>query len=73
MEQSEFCLFIKHCFLMGKNTIQVKQWLDKCYLDSASLETKVKRLYADFKRSHTDTNDAECSGRLNLAVVLENT
>ena len=58
---------------MGKNTVQTKQWLDKCYLDSAPLETTVKRWYADFKRSPTDTNDAEHSGHLNSAVVPENT
>ena len=33
----------------------------------------IKRWYANFKRGHTDTNDAECSGHPNLAVVLENT
>ena len=46
----------------GKNTVQAKQWLDNYYLDSAPSETTVKRWYADFKRSHTDTNHAECSG-----------
>ena len=44
-----------------------------CYLDSVLLETIVKRWYADFKCSHVDTNDAECSGRPNSAVVPENT
>ena len=33
----------------------------------------VKRWYADFKCSCTDTNDAECSGQPNSAVFLENT
>ena len=33
----------------------------------------VKKWYADFKRGRTDKNDAECSGRSNLAVILENT
>ena len=33
----------------------------------------VKRWYADFKRGHTGTNDAECSGCPNLAVVPKNT
>ena len=32
----------------------------------------MKRWYADFKSSCTDTNDAERSGCPNLAVVLEN-
>ena len=60
MEKSAFRVLIKHCFLMGKNTVQAKQWLDKCYSDSASSEI-------------TDTNDAEHSGRPNSPVVSENT
>ena len=58
---------------MGKNTVQAKQWLNKCYSDSAPSETMVKRWYTDFKCSCTDTNNAEHSGCPNLAVVLENT
>ena len=57
---------------MGKNTVQAKQWLDKCYLDSGQSEIMDKMCYADLKRSCTDTNDAEYSGRPNSAVVLEN-
>ena len=56
-----------------ENTVQAKQWLDKYYSDSAPLETTVKRWYVDFKHGHTDTNDAECSGHPNSAVVLETT
>ena len=33
----------------------------------------VKKCYTDLKCSRTDTNDAECSGRPNSAVVLKNT
>ena len=57
---------------MGKNTVQAKQWLDK-YSDSAPSESTVKRWYADFKRSRTDTNDVERSDHPNSAVVPENT
>ena len=66
MGKSEFCV-LKHCFLMGKNTVQARQWLDKCYSDSAPSETTVKRWYADFKCGRTDTNDPERSGCLNSA------
>ena len=59
-------------FLIGKSTVQAKQWLDKCHLDSALSETMVKRWYANFKCNHTDTNDAEHSGHPNSAVVSEN-
>ena len=73
LEKSEFCVLRKHWFLMGKNTVQAKQWFDKCYLNSAPLETMVKRWYADFKRSCIGTNDAEHSGCPNSAIVPENT
>ena len=73
MEKFKFRVLIKHCFLMGKNTVQAKQWLDKCYSYSALLETMVKRWYVDFKHGHTDTNDAECSDSPNSAVVPEST
>ena len=55
MEKSEFCVLIKHRFLMGKNTVQAKQWFDKCYSDSAPMETMVKRWYADLKCDCTNT------------------
>ena len=42
-------------------------------MDSALSETTVKRWYASYKCGRTDTNDAECSGCPNLAVVPENT
>ena len=35
MDKKEFWLSIKHCFLIGKNTVEAKQWLDKRYRDSA--------------------------------------
>ena len=58
---------------MGKNTVQAKQWLDKCYSDSAPLETMVKRWYADLKHGCRNTNNAGHSGHPNSTVVLENT
>ena len=57
-------MLIKHCVLMGKNTFQAKQWLDKCYSDSAASETTIKRWYTNFTHGRTDPNSA---------VVLENT
>ena len=72
MEKSEFRVLIRHCFL-GKNTEQAKEQLDKRFSDSASSEVVVYRLYANFKRGRTDTNDAETSGHPTSAVVSENT
>ena len=72
MEKSEFRVLIKHCFLMGKNTVEAQQWLEKCYPDSFPSKSTICRWYAEFKRGRTDTNDAERSGRPLEAVVPEN-
>ena len=72
MDIKEFRVLIKHCFLMGKNTVGVKQWLDKHYGDSAPGKSTIIGRYAEFKRGHTSTDDTECSGRPKSAVVLEN-
>ena len=53
--------------------VQARQWLDKCYSESAPSETTVKRWYVDSKRGRTDTNDAEHPGCANSTVVPENT
>ena len=72
MEKSEFRVLIKHCFLMDKNTLQAKQWLEKCYSDSAPSKQMVELWFADFKRDSTNCDDAERSGRPTSAVVPEN-
>src|SRR5438034_4852657 len=72
MEKSEFRVLIKHCFLMGKNTVQTEQWLDKYYSNSAPSRQMVEKWFADFKRGRTNTDDAERSGRPNSVVVPEN-
>ena len=50
MDKNESHVLIKHCYLMGKNTVQAQQWLKKCYPDCAPSETTICRWYADFKR-----------------------
>ena len=62
----------KHCFLMEKNTVEAKQWLDKHYGDSAPEKSIIIDWYAEFKRDRTNVNDAERSGRPKSAVVSEN-
>ncbi|XP_015182495.1 PREDICTED: putative uncharacterized protein FLJ37770 [Polistes dominula] len=54
---------------MEKNTVQAKQWLEKCYGDSAPSEATMKHWFADFKRGRRDTDDAKRSGRPNEAKV----
>ena len=68
MDKKEFRVLIKHCFLMGKNTVEAKQWLDKRYGDSAPRESTIIDWYGEFKRGRTNTNDAERSGRPKSAL-----
>lgn len=72
MDKNGFRVLIHHCFLMGKNTVQAKQWLDKCYSDSAPAQSNIIYWFSEFKRGRTSTSDAERSGRLNEAVTPEN-
>lgn len=44
MNENEFRIFIKHCFLFGKDTVQAKQWLDKCYSDLAPSFNRVWKM-----------------------------
>ncbi|XP_067145300.1 protein GVQW3-like [Centruroides vittatus] len=72
MDKKEFCVLIKHCFLMGKSTVEAKQWLDKHYGDSAPGKLTVIDWYAEFKHGWTNTDDAEHPGHPKSAVVPEN-
>ena len=72
MDEKEFRVLIKHCFLMGKNTVEAKQWLYKRYGDSAPGKSTIIDRYAEFKRGRTNTDDAERSGRPKSAVIPEN-
>ena len=63
----------KTLFSDGKNIVQAKQLLGTYNLDSAPSETTIKMGYAGFKRSRTDTNNAERSGCPNSILVPENT
>lgn len=72
MDKIEFRVLIKHCFLMEKNTVQTKAWLDKCYNTSAPPNSTIKYWFAEFRRDRTSTTDAPRSGRPNEAVTPEN-
>ena len=71
MEKSEFRVLIKHCFLRAKNTVQAKKWLEKYFLGSAPTRQMVEKWFADFRCGRTNSDDAERSGRPNLAAVLD--
>ena len=65
-------VLIKHCFLMGINTVEAKKSLDKRYGDSAPGKSTIIDWYTEFKRGRTNTDDAECSGHPKSTVVPEN-
>ena len=72
MDKKEFRVSIKHCFLMGKNNVEAKQWPDKRYGDFAPDKSTIIDWYDEFKCGRTNTDDVERSGRPKSAVVLEN-
>ena len=60
---------IRDCLLMGKNTVEAKQWLDKRYGDSAPGKSTIIQWYGEFKCCRTNTDDAERSSHPKSAVV----
>ena len=42
-------MLIKHCFLMGKYTVEIKQWPNKHYGDSVPGKSTIIDWYAEFK------------------------
>ena len=71
MDKKEFRVLIKHCFLMGKNTVEAKKWLDKRYGDSEPGKSTIINWYAEFKRGRTNTDDAERSGSPKISKCSE--
>ena len=43
MDKKVFRVLLKHCFLMGENTVEAKQWLHKRYGDSAAGKSDQKQ------------------------------
>lgn len=72
MDKKEFRVLIKHCFIMKKNTVEAKAWLDKHYSDSAPGKSTVEKWFAKFKRGEMSTEDETRSGRPKEAVTDEN-
>ena len=72
IDKKEFGVLIKNYFLMGKNTVEAKQWIDKYHGHSALGKATIIDWYAEFKRVRTNTDDAERSGCPKSAVLLEN-
>lgn len=68
MDKRDFRVLIKHCFLMGKNGVDAKQWLDRYYGKYAPAKSTIFTWYAEFKRGRSKTDDAPRSGRRKDAV-----
>ena len=47
MDKKNFRVLIKHCFLIGKNTVDAKKCLDKRYVDSAPGKSTIIGWYAE--------------------------
>jgi hypothetical protein len=54
---------MKHCFLVKKNTVEAKAWLDKHYSDSAPAKSTVEKWLAKFKRGEKSIEDDAGSER----------
>ena len=48
MDKKEFPVLIKRRFLIGKDTLEAKQWFDKRYGDSAPGKSTIIDWYAEF-------------------------
>lgn len=68
MDNREFRVLIKHCFLMGKNTVDAKKWFDEYYGEFAPAKSTICSWYAEFKRGRLCTEDAPRPGRRKDAV-----
>ena len=66
-------MLIKHCFLIGKILFKQSNGLISVIWALLYQKQLLRGGMLNFKPSHTDTNDAECSGRPKSTVVAENT
>lgn len=73
MDKNAFRVLIKHCFLMGKNTVEAQKWLIKCYPNNCSSKGTIGWWYREFKSGRTSTEDKDRSGRPIEVATPENT
>ncbi|KAF7273437.1 hypothetical protein GWI33_013856 [Rhynchophorus ferrugineus] len=72
MDKMEFLVLIIYCFLRGKNTVEVKTWLDAELPDTAPGKSTIKDWYAKFRCGEMSTEDGERSGRPKPTFTDEN-
>ena len=72
MDKTKFLVWIKRCFLTGKNTFQAQIWLEKYYGKSAPSKATICRWFNKIKQRRRDTSDATRPGRQIEASIPEN-
>lgn len=72
MDKKEFRVLIKHQYLIGKNTVQAKAWLDEYYPGQAPGKSTVEKWFSKFRIGQMSTEDDARSGRPKDAVTDEN-
>ncbi|KAF7268020.1 hypothetical protein GWI33_018821 [Rhynchophorus ferrugineus] len=70
MDKKEFQVLIKYCFLMGKNTVEAKTWLDAEFPDTVPGKSTIKDLYAKFGRGEMSAEDRERMFLINILRVI---
>ncbi|KAF7276297.1 hypothetical protein GWI33_010691 [Rhynchophorus ferrugineus] len=55
MDQKEFRVLIKYCFLRGKNTVEAKTWLDAEFPDTVTGKSTIKDWYVKFRCGEMST------------------
>ncbi|KAF7279789.1 hypothetical protein GWI33_006748 [Rhynchophorus ferrugineus] len=64
MDKKEFPVLIKYCFLKGKNTVEVKTWLDAEFPNTALIKSTTKDWYAKLRRGPKTVNAVDAQKRL---------
>lgn len=68
MNNKEFRVLVKHCFLKGKSKHEAQEWLEKCYasIENAPIPPKkmICRWYEEFQQTeNTESTNADIAKR----------
>ncbi|KAF7270938.1 hypothetical protein GWI33_016128 [Rhynchophorus ferrugineus] len=72
MDNKQFRVLIKYCFLKGKNTVETKTRLDAQFSDTVPGKPTIENWYAKFTRGEISTESGERSGRSKEVITDEN-
>ena len=71
MENSEFRVLNKHCFLRRKTSLEIKAELDRYYSDSATSYEMVQKWFTEFRCRRTSTKTIPSPGQSNVITTPE--